>query len=146
MLDEHREHEEERYLYVVDILARRGNQLQAGSDARNSAGAMALEAVVLFLCGGLAAGILNRLGERVTDEALDRIQALIRRRRQKEQREATTPDEALAALSEAATLVHLYNMDIRDVHNDVRRTLVDLGYSSDVSDQLAHQIAMRLHS
>ncbi|WP_030491151.1 hypothetical protein [Micromonospora chokoriensis] len=146
MPSEHLANDEDRYLDVIDMLARRVDQLQSGSDVRHSTGVLALQSVVLFLSGGLAAGILNRLGERATDAAMEQVQAQASRRRRKDPHQQVTPDEAMAALTEVARLIAQYGVNMDETYREIREALNDLGYSEEASEDLARRISLRLHS
>lgn len=93
------------YLDVVDILARRGEQLQARSSLSESLGALGLEHVILFLSGGLAAGILERLGERALDQTLSKLAAVYRKFRSNGPREEASADKAAAAVAYITTVI-----------------------------------------
>jgi hypothetical protein len=159
------------YLDIVDILARRGDQLQAKSGDRGSFGTVFLQDVILFVSGGLATAIIDSVGERSADAALNKVSAASRRFLKRVRGRASTEAEKPLApgserndvevdepSSDAATLARtvaelaevtrvLVERDYSSAWTaqQVCSLLREAGYTDQAAAELATQIAERLH-
>jgi len=72
--------DDEPYFQWVDELSSRGDQLQSNSQNRASLDHIGVDGVILFLCGGIASGLLARYGELVADWSVGLFKWLAKRR------------------------------------------------------------------
>jgi len=151
------EDNEDLYLEVVDVLARRSDQLQAASGTRGSLGPVELQEIVLFLSGGLASGILSRFGERISDGVTAGLVKLAARARRSSpesndddhQESALTSDparidQAVMALAELASVLRESSIPAAWTHEQLVSALMQMKYSSSAAEALAKDLVRLL--
>jgi len=136
------ERAEQLYLDVAEILARRGGQSQASGTDRKSSGILYVHQVIMFLVGGLAAGILARLGEILTDSVRNKLVEL--RNKKSGDQSLAAVDDAAASLAEVVRILRHSTNDAEWIANEIRTSLAETGYSEQAAQELSEKIAQRI--
>lgn len=129
------------YFVWVDQVSRRCDQLQSHERERRSS-LIDIDSAILFLCGGLAAGLLSRHGERLADGPILFLKWLASRRREKTAAsEPSGPggDESNVAAASVNMIIQvIISYELQDfARATVTEDLSRLGFDQDAASGVA---------
>jgi hypothetical protein len=134
--------DEELYFVWVDQISGRGDQLQSHSHSRASLASIGIDPAILFLCGGLAAGLLSRYGEMLADGSVGFLRWLAgRRHREVADPELTGPAGSESDVASASVNLVVEIIVAADLQDFAEATLIgdliELGFEKEVARMLA---------
>lgn len=131
---------DELYLMWVDAISSRADQLQSDSDDRHLLGSLGIEEIIVYLCGGIASGLLARYGESLAEQSAKRLKQLVARRARGS--ESTDLAGMIAGVDTIFVLVVDHD-DFDGATRDLIRDLTELGLEEGTAETVAHAILRR---
>jgi hypothetical protein len=141
----------DRYLDWVDCISADAHQLQAFSTDRHLLSDLGVDSVIIFVCGGVAHGILGKLGQLLTEASILRLRRVWTRckrlKSDDDPSDADTagefghdnlPEDAIDAID--AILAAIEEIGPHEAQPMLQAEFVRLGFEKDTAEALSKRL------